>query len=197
MTNGLCEASRLYLHVLVVKQGDLSMSRPRGVTEKGRHLVLADTIQLTVCSQMPGDLAGLIFAMDVFAGHKNPYVIYFPKTSSAGIATLSAADIRGQFRDCQESGMMDYDGTIESADQHVRLHLLDLAALRKNIAALRALPLLPHERTRWRSRDEQIEYALCCRNAEFEYVAPRSRFVLISPDGRIEALVRCSPHAET
>lgn len=161
-----------------------------GIAEKKNELVLPDALQLTIRSEPPADVASLIFAMDVFAGRKNTYVICFPKTSSDGIATLSAADFRGQFRDHLESGLMDYDGTIESADQHVRLQLLDPAAFRRNIAALRALPLLPHEREQWRSREEQIEYVLSCRNAEFEYSAQRSRYVLIPPDGHIEALVK-------
>lgn len=113
------------------------------------------------------DLSGLIVGLTVRAGRKNPYLIYFPKTDSAGVASLTRNDIVGQFHDHWEASLMDHDGTLETADPLVGVSLHDPLWLRENREAALAWPLLPHERTKWRSRQEQYRYRTSARNSRF------------------------------
>ncbi len=144
------------------------------------------TIQLQ-CDQSDA-LGDLIVKMTVYAGTKNLYHIYFPKTDPYGRAELTADEFRGQFADHWEQGLMDYNGTGESASQHVKLELFDPANMRANLESLSAWPLLKNEAKRWASRREMIEYFLSCRNGFFRS-ARRSRLVEIPADGALSFTV--------
>ena len=113
------------------------------------------------------DLSGLIVALTVKAGHKNPYRICFPKTDRSGIASLTRDDFVGQFKDHWEGGLMDHNGTPDSADSTVRVDLYDPRWSIDNREAALAWPLLPHERTKWSSREEEYRYRTSTRNTEF------------------------------
>jgi len=122
---------------------------------------------LIICDQSVG-IENLIVGMEVTAGRKNPFRIYFPKSDSLGKARLTDADFRGQFTDHYESGLMDYDGSIESAHDRIRLHLFDPEMMRGSMDTVQAWPLLRHERAKWKSRQEVIDYFLSCRNNLFK-----------------------------
>lgn len=113
------------------------------------------------------DLSGIIVELTVTAGRKNPYRIYFPKTDSSGVAVLMRDDFIGQFTDHWEAGLMDHNGTPESADSTVRVGIYDPSWSMENRDAALAWPLLSHERTKWSSRDEQYRYRTSSRNPEF------------------------------
>ena len=110
---------------------------------------------------------GLIFQMNLTTGQKNPYHILFPKTDVAGATELAAEDVRGQFSDHWQAGLMDYSGTIEEASQQVQMQLFDVAGLRDRVNLALAWPLLRHESRIWTSRQEKVDYLLSCRNNEF------------------------------
>jgi hypothetical protein len=97
-----------------------------GDGELGATMNLPDVIELIVKADSPTDLSGLVFSLVVTSGRKNKYWICFPKTSKEGMAELSANDFRGQFEDHSESGLMDYDGTIESASQRAGIEFRKL-----------------------------------------------------------------------
>jgi len=113
------------------------------------------------------DLSGIIVELTVTTGLKNPYHIYFPKTDSRGIATLTSDDFVGQFTDHWEAGLMDHSGTIDTAESTVRVGLYDPSWSVDNRDAALAWPLLKHERTKWSSRDEEYRYRTSSRNSEF------------------------------
>ncbi len=62
---------------------------------------------------------------------------------------------------------MDYNGSIEAADQRVVLALYDVARARRRHKVMMAWPLLANERRRWTSRQERVDYLLSCRNENF------------------------------
>jgi hypothetical protein len=105
--------------------------------------------------------------MRLNTGRKNPYQIYFPKTDKLGRSALSQSEVRGQFTDHCEAGLMDHSGSIEEASEDVVLFLFDPDLMHRNLAAVLTWPLLPHEATKWRTRREAAEYFLSCRNAQF------------------------------
>jgi hypothetical protein len=107
--------------------------------------------------------------MRITTGAKNPYHILFPKTSQDGHSVLSAADVAGQFTDHWEMALMDYSGTLESANDIVMLRLFDSTGIREHYDELLAWPLLPHEETRWPSRQQFLDYLLSCRNDQFTF----------------------------
>jgi hypothetical protein len=113
---------------------------------------------------------GLIVTLRVSAGTKNPYLIHFPKTDQSGEARLTREDFVGQFTDHWESGLMDYNGTVEQAGPVVQASLFDPTWSLENPALAFAWPLLAHERTKWSSRREEYEYRVSCRN--LHYVGP-------------------------
>jgi hypothetical protein len=120
------------------------------------------------CADAP-DLSGLTFRMQITAGSKNPYGIFFPKTDSAGHTRLTAEGIKGQFTDHWEEALMDYNGSIEDANQLVTIRLWDPAPLREGYDELLAWPLFTHQRTRWKSRRDYLDYMASCRNDEFTF----------------------------
>jgi hypothetical protein len=107
--------------------------------------------------------------MQITAGYKNPYGIFFLKTDSAGRTRLTAEDINGQFADHWEEALMDYNGSIEDANELVTIRLWDPAPLREGYDELLAWPLFTHQRTRWLSRRDYLDYMASCRNDEFTF----------------------------
>jgi hypothetical protein len=112
-------------------------------------------------------LEDIIVEMTVISGTKNPFHILFPKTADDGSCSISAHDFVGQFTDHYAMGLMDYNGSIASAAQVVAIRLFDPAQLSASIEQVKAWPLLPHESTKWKSREEVIRYLLSCRNLLF------------------------------
>lgn len=131
------------------------------------RMTLPPIIELRVSSPVGGDLSGLIFQLRVTSGTKNSYDIHFPKTAADGTAQITAEDFRGQFTDHHEMGLMDYNGSIESAADTVCIELFDVQRMLAQQESLSLWPLLPHERQIWRSRREFMEYFLSSRNREF------------------------------
>jgi len=130
-------------------------------------MTLPPQIELRAKCADVDDLSGLIFRMQITAGYKNPYGIFFPKTDSAGHTGLSAEDIEGQFTDHWEEAVMDYNGSIQDAKEFVTIGLWDPAPLRESYEDLLTWPLFTHARTRWQSRRDQLDYMASCRNDEF------------------------------
>jgi hypothetical protein len=124
-------------------------------------------IRLRVECEEEGDLSDLLVMMVVRAGSKNPYRIGFPKTDRSGRASLSRDDFIGQFTDHWEGALMDHDGTPDTAGSVVRVELYDPRWSLEHREAALAWPLLTHERTKWRSREEQYRYRTSSRNLEF------------------------------
>ena len=120
------------------------------------------------CADAP-DLSGIILEMQITAGSKNPYRILFPKTTHDGRTLLSAVDVAGQFTDHWEMALMDYNGALDDAVDVVTLRLFDPAPVREHYAELLAWPLLTHERDRWDSRQQFLDYLLSCRNEQFAF----------------------------
>jgi len=131
------------------------------------EMKIPECIRVQVQCEGEADLSNLIVELTVRAGRKNPYQIYFPKTDHSGVATVTRDDFVGQFEDHWEGGMMDYDGTPETADSVVRVGLYDPTWSRDNVDAALAWPLLNHESTKWLSREEQYHYRTSTRNTEF------------------------------
>jgi hypothetical protein len=110
----------------------------------------------------------VIVQIKVRSGTKNPYFIYLPKTDRSGSATITRDDFVGQFEDHFESGLMDYNGTVEDANPMVEARLYDPTWALRNEHLAMAWPLLTHERTKWKSRREAYEYLTSCRNLHFD-----------------------------
>ena len=123
-------------------------------------MTLPPQIELRARCAQASDLSGLIFRMQITAGYKNPYGIFFPKTDSAGHARLTAEDINGQFTDHWEEALMDYNGLIEDANELVTIRLWDPTPLREGYGELLAWPLFTHQRTRWQSRRDYLDYMI-------------------------------------
>jgi hypothetical protein len=149
-------------------------------------MTLPPIITLKIDCPEGGDLSGLIFEMRVTAGTKNLFYICFPKTSAHGTTSITAEDFRGQFADHYEMGLMDYNGSVESAGDLVGIKLFDPRPMTKHRVELSSWPLLKHERTVWRSRQERIEYFLSCRNRDFYFFEQSAR---IPADGIIRLTV--------
>jgi hypothetical protein len=130
---------------------------------------LPPTITLNVDCPEGGDLSGLIFKIRVTAGSKNPFYIYFPKTLVNGSTCVTEEDFRGQFNDHYEMGLMDYNGSIETAGDTVGIELFDPRPMLERRQELSRWPLLKHERKVWRSRGEFMDYFLSCSNQEFYF----------------------------
>jgi len=128
---------------------------------------IPEEIRVRVECDDEADLSGLIVELTVTSGHKNSYRIDFPKTDDSGATTLTRDDFVGQFEDHWEVGLMDYNGTPETADAVVQVALFDPAWSLENADAAMAWPLLAHERAKWSSREEQYRYRTSTRNAEF------------------------------
>jgi hypothetical protein len=143
-------------------------------------------LELALASHEAMPPAGLIVGMRVPAGTKNPYHIFFPKTDDAGRAALDKSAVIGQFKDHWEEGLMDFNGTLESAPQTATFFLFNVRDFKTNLKAVLAWPLLAHEKTVWASRAEKVEYLLSCRNSK--YLLPET-VLEIPQDGLLELQV--------
>ena len=115
------------------------------------------TITLTIGCEQGGDLSGLIVYMIVTSGTKNPYYIYFPKTSLDGKTQLTAEQCRDQFNDHGDTFMMDYNGTVEGAPNAVSLELYDSRLLATDPEESLRWPLSQYEQKVWKSRQEFVD----------------------------------------
>src|SRR6266487_2709865 len=109
---------------------------------------------MTVQVRLPtGEPVGdLIVQMKVIAGDKNPYYIEFPKTDASGMASLRREEFVGQFRDHWDQGLMDFNGTPESAQPEVEVGLYDPTPIIRDPQVSLVWPLFAYESTRWSSR---------------------------------------------
>ena len=107
--------------------------------------------------------------MQITAGDKNPYRIFFPKTDSSGHTRLTAEDVKDQFADHWEESAMDYNGSIADANELVTIELWDPSVLREKYKDALSWPLFTHERKRWRTRREYLDYLLSSRNDWFAF----------------------------
>jgi len=145
---------------------------------------LPATVDISVTDRAGIPLPDLILGMRISSGTKNSYHVYFPKTDSEGHSSLSADDIAGQFKDHWEEGLMDYNGTLETAAQEVQLFLLDVTNIRSNQSAFMAWPLLIHEKTVWASRQEMLDYFLSSVNERYSM---KELPAVIPSDGKLQA----------
>jgi hypothetical protein len=129
---------------------------------------IPETIFAQVSCKSCTDLGDIIIQLKVKAGRKNPYYIYFPKTESSGKTSLTRDDFIGQFKDHWEMGLMDYDGTPETANSVVEFTLFDPTWLVENKKLALVWPLLNHEKTKWKNRGQQYTFMTNCRNLEFK-----------------------------
>ena len=126
-----------------------------------------ETISIQLQCQDAVDLSGIICEIEIAAGSKNLYYIVFPKTDQNGRSSLSADDVKGQFEDHWEQGLMDYNGTLDSASPMVAVRLHNRKQAASAEKTLRAWPLLKGQISKWRSRAEQVDYLLSSRNDLF------------------------------
>ena len=113
------------------------------------------------------DLSNVIIQLKVKAGRKNPFYITFPKTDASGKTSINRNDFIGQFRDHWEMGLMDYDGTPETANPIVEVSLFDPTWLTENKELAMAWPLLKYEETKWSNRKQKYEYMTMCENLKY------------------------------
>jgi hypothetical protein len=132
-------------------------------------MTLPPQIELRARCAEADDLSGIIFRMQITAGYKNPYSICFPKTNEGGHTQLTAKEIEMQFTDHWDMALMDYNGSIEEANELVTIHLWDPRPFREHPDDVLAWPLLAYERTRWNSRRDWFGYMASCRNDEFTF----------------------------
>ena len=132
-------------------------------------MTLPPQIELRARCAAADNLSGLILMMQLTAGYKNPYCIFFPKTDTHGHTRLTAEDIRGQFSDHREEALMDYDGSIEEANDLVTIHLWDPRSFREHYNELLSWPVFSHQQKRWRTRREYQDYMASCHNDEFTF----------------------------
>jgi hypothetical protein len=149
-------------------------------------MTLPPIIKLIIDCPEGGDLSGLIFQMQVSSGTKNPFYIRFLKTATDGASQITADDFRGQFNDHYEMGLMDFNGSIETAGEMVRLALFDPQNMSEQQAVLSRWPLFKHEQKVWQSRREFIDYHLSCCNRDFCFL---EKSVCIPEDGIIRLTV--------
>lgn len=134
---------------------------------------LHEKIKIKLFNENKLILENIIIQMKVISGTKNPYYIHFPKTDLNGISILTKKDFIGQFEDHYEIGLMDYNGTIESANSIVEISLFDPTWMIDNKFNSLAWPLLKNEKLQWNSRDEKYKYMTSSNNLNF-YIDPVS-----------------------
>ena len=103
------------------------------------------------------------FACRCTAGYKNPYSIFFPGQTERGHSRLTAKEIEMQFTDHWDMALMDYNGSLEDANELVTIHLWDPCSLREDSEQVFAWSLFSYEKTRWKSRREWFDYMASCR----------------------------------
>ena len=92
---------------------------------------LPEKIYLQVTNKKETKVKDIIVQLKVRSGTKNPYYIFFPKTDEDGESILSLNDFSGQFEDHFEAGLMDYNGSIKTANSEVEVSLFDPAWMKK------------------------------------------------------------------
>ena len=137
---------------------------------------LPSKIDIQVVCDGEINLGDVIVRMTVRAGTKNPFLIEFPKTNKEGKTSITAIEFKDQVDFQSAMGVMDYNGSIETASQVVSIDL-DLRykdeLLVKFLEISRKGYLDGYERLKWASSDEKISYYLSCRNGKF-YTKPQS-----------------------
>ena len=147
---------------------------------------LPSLLSLTVHDCRGRPVAGLIIAMRITTGQRNPYSILFPKTDETGATKLTAEEVQGRFEDCISEDLMGHFGTLSDASQTVVLSLLEINQLRENLSVLRNWPLMPYEATNWLSREAKLRYLLSARNSSY---ACQEVSLTLSPRGEIQLQV--------
>jgi hypothetical protein len=132
-------------------------------------MTLPPQIELKARCAETDDVSGIIFRIQITAGYKNPYSIYFPKTDLCGHTWLTAKDVETHFTDHWDMALMDYNGSLEDANEVVTIHLWDPRPLREHSEGMLAWPLFAYEKTRWDSRNDWFDYMASCRNHEFTF----------------------------
>jgi hypothetical protein len=74
-----------------------------------------------------------------------------------------------QFTDHWEMALMDYNGSLEDANELVTIHLWDPRSFREHPRNALVWELFSYERTRWNSRREWFDYMASCRNDQFTF----------------------------
>ncbi|WP_156844544.1 hypothetical protein [Leptospira wolffii] len=114
------------------------------------------------------NLEEIIIQFEVFSGSKNSYSILFPKTKRNGEAILDKIDFVEQFNSHFEIGLMDYNGTIETANPIVEVSLFNPKRIKNQKDQIMALPLTSYERKYWKNAKERYDYLISCRNNKFK-----------------------------
>lgn len=114
------------------------------------------------------ELDKIILQVEVISGTKNHYHIHFPKTDKSGTTTLTKKDFIGQFEEHFENGLMDFNGSIETANSIVEISLFDPSYIINNKREYLAWDLFENEKLSWNSREEKYDYIASCSNLEFE-----------------------------
>jgi hypothetical protein len=138
-------------------------------------MTLPPQIELRAKCVDTDDLSGIIFRMQITAGYKNPYSIFFPKTDSRGHTRLAAREIEMQFTDHWNIALMDYDGSLEDANELVTIHLWDPRSFREHSDEILGWPLSSWQKTRWQSPTEWFDYMASCRNDAFTFAGISTR----------------------
>lgn len=133
---------------------------------------LPERIDIQVVCDGEGNLGDIIVQMTVRAGTKNPFLIYFPKTNKEGKTSITDIDFKDQVDFQITMGLMDYNGSIETASQVVSIDLglpyRDKSPEDKRfLEIIRKSHLQGYERLKWLSSDEMVSYYLSSRNDEF------------------------------
>jgi hypothetical protein len=126
-----------------------------------------EKIELQIKCKGQKDLSDILVGLKIKAGTKNTYLVLFPKTDRYGRAELIKEDLVGQFDDHIEMGLMDYNGTLENAENEVEVSLLDITKIRENKGSLLAWPLRSHEKKKWKTREEEFLYKLTSPNEKY------------------------------
>ncbi len=134
---------------------------------------LPERIEIQVVCDGESNLGDIIVQMTVRAGTKNPFLIYFPKTNKEVKTSITAIDFKDQVDFQYTMGLMDYNGSIETAAQVVSIDL-GLRFRNKSLEDKRFIEIIRkrshlqgYERLKWSSSDEMVSYYLSCRNDEF------------------------------
>ena len=153
---------------------------------------LPSQIDIQVVCDDEENLDGLIVQMTVYAGTKNPFLIYFPKTNKEGQTSITAVDFKDQVDFQITIGIMDYNGSIETASQVVSIDLglpyrKELLEDKRFLESIRKSSLQGYEKLKWLSSDEKVSYYLSSRNDKF-IAKPQS--VELRPNEIIQFVIR-------
>jgi hypothetical protein len=129
---------------------------------------LPENIYLQITNKKGTKVKDIILQLKVRSGTKNPYYIFFPKTDENGESTLSQNNFIGQFEDHFETGLMDYNGSIQLANPEVEVSLFDPTWMKENKKLSLAWPLLKNEKPIWKSREEKYNYMISCTNPKYK-----------------------------